>query len=148
MTTGLQNQQGFAGYPSQPVAYGQPQPANFGAPAPAQYAAGQPFQSVDMDSYRWKAMHGSAKASLIKLISLIGTNFPATEDEPNNGVLSNDDLLLNEDGTADLDFEESSIETLGEAIVESRKLTAILERFQYNLSIRPKPTEPTETPES
>lgn len=151
MTTGLQNQQGQPYAPQ--YGYGQGQigvaaPGQFASPGYAVPTPGSPVQSVDLEGFRWKSLHGQAKSSVLKLANLIGTNFPATEDELNNGVLSNDDLMLNDDGSPDMDFEESSIETLGESIVEARKLVAILERFHHNLVIRPKGSPQDEQPQS
>ena len=125
-------------------------PPSFGAqqfnPAPTQQPQvpppNQPYQSIDIGPDRWKSLHGDMKASILSLAALVGTRFAQSDEEPNDGALPGSDLMLNSDGTADMDFEESAIETLGKVMVRAKELCDTAERFRYGLIIRGHPSEP------
>jgi hypothetical protein len=143
----------FAGQQTQPNPFGGI-PQFQGAPQmqqpqqPQMPDPGLPYQTLDIDTFRWKRYHGSLKAGVVKIAALVGTNFPADDNEQNNGALSNDDLCENPDGSSDMDFEESSIEVLGEVEQELSRMLQTAQRFRHNLMIRPHSDVPTRTPEA
>jgi len=122
-----------------PGQFGGQQPAPAPPPVPQ---PGQPYQSIDLGPDRWKSLIGDMKSTVVSIAALTGTRFPQSDDEQNDGAMSNEDLLLNPDGTADMDFEESAIETLGKIMVRTKELYDTAERFRYGLIIREHPTEP------
>jgi len=131
--------------PFAPPAFGAQQFNPAPTPQPVQVPPpNQPYQSIDLGPDRWKSLHGDMKASILSLAALVGTRFAQTDEEQNDGALPSSDLMLNEDGTADMDFEESAIETLGKVMVRAKELHDTAERFRYGLLIRDHPTEPTE----
>jgi hypothetical protein len=126
-------------------------PGQFSAPQqqyqqpaqPQMPPAGQPYQSIDLGPDRWKSLHGDMKSTVLAIAALVGTRFALSDEEQNDGALSNQDLMINEDGTSDMDFEESSMETLGKIMVRAKELYDVADRFRYGLFIREHPTEST-----
>ena len=139
MTTSTQPANPFA----PPSQFGAPQQPQYQQPAqPRMPVAGQPYQSIDLGPDRWKALHGDMKSNVLGLAALVGTRFAQADDEQNDGAFPNQDLMANSDGTADMDFEESAIETLGKIMVRAKELYDTADRFRYGLLIREHPTEP------
>lgn len=136
MPTATQQPQGFQQYSGFAPA---PQP-------PAQQLAGpgEIVQSVELQASRWKKELGLMKVSVIQLLALTGTSFPADPEAENDGAFPIADLMRNDDGTCDMDFEESAIELLGKIILAGTELVETASRFRYNLQIRPHEDVPPE----
>lgn len=105
--------------------------------APAQQVAPTPqvqqiptgpveLQSTELDEARWKHMRATMLGCVAKLAALLDVE---------NGLSATDELRY-DDGTADLDFEESSIELLVKVEAESAELNRVAARMRWNLQIR------------
>src|SRR5262245_19085265 len=102
------------------------------APAPVQVPPpNQPYQTLDLGPDRWKSLHGDMKSNAVAIAALVGTRFPQSDEEQNDGALSNQDMMLNEDGSSDMDFEESQIEILGKIMTRAKEIDDTAERFRY-----------------
>lgn len=99
-------------------------------------------QSQDLDSFRWKDL----RSDMVEVFAGIGVKLGFTV-EPNEALLDagfpREDESRFDDGTLDIDFEETSIETLMKIAANGRKLAAIADRFAHNLKVRDhNPKEP------
>jgi len=92
---------------------------------------GTPVQSQELGPTRWVYYRAYIAGKSTAIANLIG-------------ALSEDDDSRFEDGTLDVEFEETHEELLSQLEKESREQTNMIARFRHNLVQRPKdPIPPT-----
>ena len=89
-------------------------------------------QSLPLEGSRWKSLHTQMRGSLKKIAEEI-VGDPGLDME---GALSNEDESEFEDGTLDIAFEETSIESLARIELEADNLSKTAARFRYVLNLR------------
>lgn len=98
------------------------------------------IQTLELEGGRWRNMRAMLHANVAKLAALLGCELnviPAEDSDGEKGVgLSRTDELRYSDGTADMDFEESSIEVLGRFERECAEAYETAKRFRWNLQTR------------
>jgi hypothetical protein len=108
------------------------------APQEPQIPPPGPVQSGDLRGARWKQLRGKLKRIVADLDVALGSE---------DGAFPLDDESRFTNGEMDMDFEESSIEYLGDIQLKFMEGAAIAERFRYNLMVRSHdPEEPDEAP--
>lgn len=93
-------------------------------------------QSTELGEARWRQLRGKMKRIVADLSIALG-------DE--SGAFPCEDESCFDDGSCDLDFEESAIEYLGDIQSRALELATVAERFRVNLVIREKSPGGTES---
>lgn len=94
-------------------------------------APGEVTQSVDIGPARWQYYRSYIAGKAAALMNLIQ-------------AISEEDESRFDDGTLDPDFEETTIEQLGQVEKEAMDLVRMTNRFRQNVHIRPKDPIPPE----
>ena len=104
-------------------------------------------QSGELDDARWKAMRAKMCTQVAALAHTLGFNLVADETLLKMGFPLEDQSRY-ENGEMDMDFEESSIEWIGDIELTAGEIIKVAQRFRWNLMIRNHDTiQPEETAE-